>query len=207
MCGHRETSERWNRPEMSKSRVGNSTWHKISNRSFGRIFVVFVLLIVLILPAIASSPGVVTPVHAQGPEVVVTDTPTTTPEETPVLTDTPTATPEETPVLTDTPTATPEETPVPTDTPTATPEVTPVLTDTPTAAGTSNFTVQVTDSLSATATKALSITINKSKNKPPVIDAVTLSPDSDPGLSGVQINPTAGDTTTVSVSIQASDTK
>ena len=77
----------------------------------------------------------------------------------------------------------------------------------PTSTGTSSFTVQVTDSLGATATKSLSITINEApiNNKPPVIDTVTLSPDNDPGLPGVQINPTAGGTTTVSVSIQARD--
>jgi hypothetical protein len=42
-------------------------------------------------------------------------------------------------------------------------------------------------------------------NKPPVIEAVTLYPDNAPGVSGVQINPTAGSTTTVSVTIQAKD--
>jgi hypothetical protein len=57
---------------------------KLRNRAsdwfLGTGFIVFVLLLGLVLPSIASSPGVVTPVHAQGPdEVVVTNTPTTPP--------------------------------------------------------------------------------------------------------------------------------
>jgi len=106
---------------------------RVANRSLGRGFIVFVLLLGLVLPAIVSNTGVATPVHAQGPdEVVVTNTPTTTPEETPVLTDTPTATPEVTPVPTDTPTTTPEVTPVPSEPPTPEPTLTPTPEPTPT---------------------------------------------------------------------------
>ena len=42
-------------------------------------------------------------------------------------------------------------------------------------------------------------------NKVPTIESVTLTPDNDPGISGVQINPTAGTVTVVSASIQAKD--
>lgn len=42
-------------------------------------------------------------------------------------------------------------------------------------------------------------------NKAPTIESVTLTPDNDSGLSGVQVNPTPDSTTTVSVSIQAKD--
>jgi len=42
-------------------------------------------------------------------------------------------------------------------------------------------------------------------NKAPTIESVTLTPDNDSGLSGVQVNPTPGSTSTVSVSIQVKD--
>lgn len=99
-----------------------------------KVMVVWPLIVVILLPALACGIANSTPTDEPGKEISVQATnPANKPKRTATPTDTPTPTPTDTPEPTATPTDTPEptNTPKPTDTPTNTPEPTATPTDTP----------------------------------------------------------------------------